>query len=428
MQKINKVARRALLSGTTIAVVGMLSHAMVSTNAQAQAAGGTGGTGGTGTGGSGGGDTVPTCVSLGLTNPVYLGGSTAVASVMDAIGPVLAKAATPLTVVYTSAGSCDGVNTITAGLKLSSSATYFDSNGVKGTCSLSNQTIDIGLSDVFPTSCPGIAAADLAGIGDFAGPVQAMNFAVPIAAQATSISAAAAYLTVGLGADGGTDWNKPALYAFRNFQSGTETMIAKAIKLDTSKWPAAADKGGAGAVVSALKTPAGPADQTIGILASNQTDGNRDTIKRLAFQGYDQSCALYPDSSYASKDKENVRNGSYEIWGPLHMLAKVDGTGAPTDAKAKQLLDILLGNTTLAGVDPVDLEISANTVPQCAMRVKRTSEIGKPVAFSPEGACGCFFDSKRGDASACVACTAANAATVCKGSTPTCSHGFCEVK
>jgi ABC-type phosphate transport system substrate-binding protein len=409
MRKLSNL-RRALFSCPTIAALGILAHGVFNNNeAHAQEA-------------------PPTCASLGFTNPVYLAGSTAVQSVINAIGPKLATAATPVQLVYTSAGSCDGVNTIVGGLKLSSNASYWDASGTLGTCSLNAQAIDIGLADVFPTSCPDITADALAGIGDFGGPVQSMNFAVPAAASATSISASAAYLTIGLGATGGTDWPKPELYAFRNFQSGTETMIAKAINVPTSKWPAAADKGSAGNVVTALKTPTGPADQTIGILASNQTDDNRDTIKRLAFQGYDQTCAYYPDSSLSSKDKANVRDGTYAIWGPLHMLTKVDTGGVPTDPQAKALLDIMLDKAPVTGVDIVDLEITANTVPQCAMHVQRTSELGAPTAYVPDTSCSCYFDSKRGDASACTACTTETAATVCPAGHKACNHGYCEVK
>ena len=71
------------------------------------------------------------------------------------------------------------------------------------------------------------------------------------------------------------------------------------------------------------------------------------------------------------------------------------------------MLDILLSNTPVDGVDPVQAEIDNNTVPQCAMNVERTSELGKPKAYSPVGACDCYFDSKTGgDISACKTCEA----------------------
>jgi hypothetical protein len=415
MRKLIRLTRKALISCPTVAVVGILAHAIFSNEAHAQA-------------------TPPpaTCASVGFTNAVYVEGSTAADSVIKALGPALSMAAQPIQIVYVSGGtigSCDGVDAIVTSVKTSANATYWDATGATQTCSLSNQAIDVGISDVFPTSCPSITTDLLTNVGDFPGPVQSMNFVVPAGATENSISAAAAYLTVGLGANGGTPWNNPAGWAFRNFNSGTETMIAAAINVPTAKWPIAADKGGSGAVVTAIGTPTTPADATIGILASNQADANRTTIKRLAFQGYDQTCAYYPDSSYASKDKANVRDGTYKIWGPSHILAKT--TAGAATGQAKALIDVLEGTTVVPAVDIVTLEINANTTPQCAMHVKRTSELGTPAAFTPDTSCSCYFDSLKGDAAAmaaCTACTTANAATTCPASAPACNHGFCEVQ
>ena len=415
MRKLNKLTRRALTSCPIVVVAGLLAHATFSNQAHAQTV-------------------PPTCASQGIVNPIYVEGSTAADSVIKALGPKLSALASPISIVYISGGtigSCDGVDSILNATPTSANATYWTAAGTATTCTLSAQVMDVGISDVFPTSCPTGAAAtapQLAALGDFPGPVQSMNFVVPAAAQANSISSEAAYLTVGFGATGGTDWNVPADYAFRNFNSGTETMIAAAIGVPTAKWPAAADKGGSGAVVTFIGSPTTPADTTIGILASNQADANRTTIKRLAFQAKGETCALYPDSSFASTDKANVRNGTYKIWGPSHILAKVDGSGVETDASAKTLIDIIEGTTVIDGVDLVTLEINANTTPQCAMHVKRTSELGTPAAYVPDTSCSCYFDSLKGDASACTACTTANAATVCPAGKTACNHGFCEVK
>ena len=414
MKRLINPTKRVLISCSTLAVVGVLAHGTFSNKAAAEDP-----------------PVVPTCASLNLANPVYLTGSSAVSTVVAQLGPKLAAATTPTSLVYIKGGSCDGVNSVVGNFTLTGTATYWTAGGLAAgaSCTLSAQKATVGLSDVFPTSCPEVTTASLAGVGDFAGPVQAMNFVVPIAATQNAISAEAGYLLVGFGAQSETDWSNPALYAFRNFQSGTETMLAKAINVPTSKWPTAADKGGSGGVVTAIASPTGAADATIGILASNEADNNRDKIKRLAFKGYGQECAFYPDSTYSSKDKLNVREGHYAVWGPLHMLTKVDANNVPTSAVAKGFLDVLSGAAVVDGVDPVDLEIAANTVPQCAMKVKRTSEVGPISSYAPSGACGCFFDKKvGGDASACVACTAENAATKCVGSTKVCSHGYCEVK
>lgn len=373
---------------------------------------------------------VPTCASL--PDPIYVAGSSAVRPVLQSLGKSLALASTPSTIVYVAAnGSCDGVNSIVTGLKVTAGPKYVDNSGALLDCTLPSggQAIDVGMSDVFPTSCPDVTADLLTGIGDFAGPVQSMNIVVPKAATQTTISAEAAYLTFGLGAQGKTDWDNPDLYAIRNFQSGTETMTAKAINVPTNKWQGK-DKGGSGGVVTYISAPPGDPDKTIGILASNEADtvANRMTIKRLAFQPYGEQCALYPDSSYASKDKFNVRNGLYQIWGPLHMLANVDAQGVPTNTKAKQLLDVLLGNTTVDGVDVISIEATNNTVPQCAMKVQRTSELGTPKAYNPAGQCGCYFESIVLGTDSPPGCTACTKAADCSSAAPACNNGFCEVK
>jgi hypothetical protein len=371
---------------------------------------------------------VPLCADL--PSPVYIAGSSAVGNVLAILGGKLSAATPPTTLVYIKgAGSCDGVNAIVSGLKVSAGPNYWDANGNKADCALPSTgvAVDLGLSDVFPSSCPDITPDLLTGVGDFAGPVQSMNIVVPKGATQSLISAEAAYLTFGLGKAGKTDWNNPALFAIRNFQSGTETMIAKAINVPTNKW-LGTDANGSSGVVTAI-TNATDLDRTIGILASNEADqpANRLNIKRLAFQPYGETCALYPDSDYSSHDKANVRTGKYQIWGPLHMLAKVDDQNVPTDQKAKDLLDILLGNTAISGVDVTAIETDAFTVPQCAMKVSRSEELGKPKAFSPDGACGCFFEFKTtGTASSgCKACTTA---AQCTAAAPLCNHGYCEVK
>ncbi len=401
---MRKLLKLAVVSGAAVAALGMTRQA----SAQVQPA--------------------PLCADQ--PDPVYVAGSSAVRPVLQALGKALANAATPSTIVYIGAsGSCDGVNSIVTGLKVTAGSTYVDNTGALLPCTLpaGGQAVNVGMSDAFPTSCPDVTPALLAGIGDFAGPVQSMNIVVPKAATQTTISAEAAYLTFGLGAAGKTDWDNPALYAIRNFQSGTETMIAHAINVPTNKWKGV-DKGGSGGVVTAISAPTGDVNKTIGILASNDADStaNRMTIKRLAFQPYGEQCALYPDSSFASLDKFNVRNGLYQIWGPLHMLAKVDAGGVPTDPKAKELLDVILGNTVIAGVDPVAIEIDTNTVPQCAMNVQRKAELGPITAYNPTGQCDCFFESKRGTLPAsCKVCTM-NAD--CTAAAPACNHGYCEVK
>ena len=434
MRRLVSLTGRALKAGTTIAVVGLIAHGTFS-NRPAKAA-----------------DpacdiTDPTqtcnCSDYGLVNPVYMAGSSAVRPVINAISIPLVSAASPITLVYSSTGSCDGVNSVVSGLALTSTATFYKAGAqTQWKCQLSGETIDVGLADVFPTSCPSITSSSLTGITDTAGPIQAMNFVTPYASTQNTISAEAAYLAIGFGADttkNKTAWNNPANWAFRNFQSGTETMLATAINVPTGNWPAlgsAGDKGSSGGVLNAVAAASADPETTLGILASNEADAvlptgaphagesARKYIKRLAYQHYGQQCAYYPDSSFGSLDKLNVRKGRYAVWGPLHMLTK------NPSANAQKALDLITEKQTLPDVDVVGLEIDNNTIPQCAMTVQRKAEMGPITPYTPDHPCGCFFDSKRGETAAANACKdlQCDDDTDCSGTKPACNHGYCEAK
>ena len=183
---------------------------------------------------------------------------------------------------------------------------------------------------------------------------------------------------------------------------------------------------------SPLATPTGDVDKTIGILAAGETDepANRLTINRLAFQDYDQTCAYYPDSDFTSHDKQNVRDGHYQIWGPLHLLTKVNsGTKTPSDADVKTVIDILTGKVTVADVKVLDLAISKHMVPECAMRVQRTTELGPLSSFQPEESCGCYFDATVIDGEAPAECAECDTDADCVNpDRPSCNFGYCEVQ
>ncbi len=76
----------------------------------------------------------------------------------------------------------------------------------------------------------------------------------------------------------------------------------------------------------------------------------------------------------------------------------------------------------MAGTDVVTLEVTKNLVPECAMQVSRSTEIGELTSVNPT--CTCFYDSLRGgNVDNCVACSDAKP---CANKTLTCSYGFCE--
>lgn len=388
------------------------------------------------------------CNTLGGGNPqVYVTGS-------SAIKPFIAQLAYALrgtqTIIYVSQGSCAGAEAITGDVKIPSAennADIFINSAAGEKCSVPSGGViaDLGVSDVFAESCSQVGELP-DGVKDFQGPIQVMNFVVPIGADASiqSISAEAAYLVYGFDvasdnpatnkswADG-TPWtNKDAIWA-RNGSSGTQSMIGKAIGVDAGAWPistytdgggAAHNTGSSGGMVAKIGVTTGDLDATIGILASTELDDNRATIRGLAYQHYGQICGYWPDSTSGSKDKANVRNGKYAIWGPLHMFAKVDARGVPERDAVADLIGYVDGSKALAGVDLLTLQASKNVVPVCAMEVSRSEELGEYQSVNPS--CTCAYLDARGelDEDACKACEEDSECT--EGNKTTCSYGFCE--
>src|SRR5262249_55501359 len=145
-----------------------------------------------------------------LPNRVVIDGSSAVGVFVAKLAQELLQSNPPISVIYKSEGSCNGVNYLAsvAPLYPSGTALYWTAaSGDAGlTCDLAPSTpADIGISDVFASSC-GYSGLP-ANVKDFTGPIQTMTFAVNENSTAQVISAEAAYLTFGLGDTGGTPWN-----------------------------------------------------------------------------------------------------------------------------------------------------------------------------------------------------------------------------
>jgi ABC-type phosphate transport system substrate-binding protein len=381
-----------------------------------------------------------------LTNPVYVTGSSAVQPLMASVAAALSQAATPITIIYQKGGSCVGVNAVVKGQTIAGTGTYWTgADGgvpIASTCDLPaadagvGQAVDIGASDVFAVSCPAVAAADVtaASVGDFWGPNQIMVFVAPKAAtQVKNISAEAAYLTMGKALTGKvvSPWTDGNALAIRNASSGTQTMIGKAIHLDAASW-FGVDKGSAQNVEAAIKTAndTSSTPQTgLGIVSTGEADNDRAFMKVLAFQPLGGKCAFWPDSSLTSFDKANVIVGDYPIFGPLHLLTKVDASNVPVNANAAKIVSYFTGTADPPGgpTQLLDLEIANHTVPQCAMKVKRTSEMGDLAAYKSDKPCGCYFAAKVPGGAAPASCTACPNGNECSA-TQTCSYGYCEAK
>ena len=388
------------------------------------------------------------------TNVVYAAGSTALRPFLGSIAPILAAAATPYTIVYQSQGSCTGVDALYStdpkkhvlADAVGNWAVYYDAAGASHECWLdlsgrgdpttfapatpNYPNVDLGVSDVFAASCgySGLPAGIT--IADYPGPIQPMTFIVNSKSKETSISADAAYLAFGLGGGPGvatgdmskptSPWSDPTQFYVRNSASGTQQMLSRAIGVPATSWWGV-NKGSSGAVVSGLLAvdPA-LADKAIGIVSTDLADANRGNLRILALKSRGQSCGYLPDSTITTKDKINVRDGHYPVWGPVHFFAQTSN-GQP-NAAASAFVSVF--NQPHLDISLLTAISSRGLVPQCAMKVTRSTELGDMSPFKPDPAasCSCSFEKIANGGTTCKACASVSDCP----NRGACNYGFCE--
>lgn len=382
------------------------------------------------------------CDATGLAGtPVYVAGSSAAKPMLKQISNTLAAAAQPVRLIYVSLGSCLGLSQFTTNTNVTATAVYWDANLGEQTCTyptVQGVPADIAISDVYASSCANVTVP--ADEKDFTGSAQIFGLVVPPTSKETSISMEAGLVIYGFGGvtnpiDPWTDVN----YIFKRdpTASGTYAMLSKVLGLDPAKMKGTIPGAGkSGDILTAVHNADATApNKAIGVLSADYFDANRtgmSAVKLLAYQHKGAACGLFPDSSSSALDKANVRAGLYPFWGPLHFLVKVDNQGNPSSMLVKEVLSFF----TRTGLDDtnkkkmIDNEVAAFTVPQCAMKVKRTAEVapvdsGLSSYDSPEP-CGCYYEYKATNATTCKACPAGDGD--CSGNTPKCRYGYCEAK
>jgi ABC-type phosphate transport system substrate-binding protein len=381
--------------------------------------------------------TNPTCASL--MNPVYLDGSSAFGPTVQVFAAKLLAEASPITIVYLQPGSCSGVNVIATKADITGTGIYYPTSTTTGTCTLppSGQKADIGVSDVFYGSCGANVPATMPpDLKDFPGPVQAMEFIVPKANTTTGyLTAAEAQDIYGCGptADVATFTSAAGIFC-RNQDSGTQIIISDNIGLPAALPFACVSATGSGALATAVAGYS-IANASIGFLGADVYDKNRMFLNALAFQAVGQTGAFYADSNSSIKDRQNVRDGHYPMWGYEHMMTYVGGDGTtPVNANAAKVINLILGTTSDANVgDYVQLEGAAGTVPLCAMGVQKHNDSPGYLSATTAPTCTCaYVKAASGTApTGCVACGGGSdggadaAVGGCTGG-KTCQHGFCE--
>jgi hypothetical protein len=389
--------------------------------------------------GDGAPPTLPLCVdpANGRGQVVYLTGSSNFPPLLAKLAPlVLATGYTP---VFQVSSSCTGVKSVFSDhpndhmmadpspSPAAKYASYFSADGTSTKCSLGagGAQVDVGESDIFSSTCDGYGAPG-GPIGEYLGPVQAMVLVVPGKSRESAITEEAARAVFGMG--GVAPWTDPSLYFIRNSGTGTQQMIGHAIDVPAgSFW--GVDRGTASSVDALMRVISDEtlAEQAIGIISADYYDDDRDNLRALAFKATDQECAYLPDSSQFKKDKRNVRDGHYPIWGPVHFFTEVNN-GVPTSPGAQAFVSVVSVPNVQQTL--LDAFINSSLVPTCAMTVQRSSELGPLTQYVPPFECGCYFEASPNVSGAappgCTHCATANDCT--DPARPACNLGYCEVQ
>ncbi len=357
---------------------------------------------------------------------LVVAGSTAIKPLVREVAKVLA-ATESASIYYAGLGSCLGVELIVEGKALQEGTlSTWNAAGDETSCELLTGTavVDIGVSDVFPGSCLPLANGLPSNVADFLGPVQTMVFAVPQASQEQSISAEAAYYVYGFGAESGVSpWTEESFIFQRNASSGTQTMIGLGIGVPAVQFRGTETSGSGDLLERLLRVPREAANSAIGILSASHVEQNRSTVRPLAFQDFGATCATLPNRTVRSREKFNVRHGSYPIWGPVHLMTTVDAERRPADPLARRVIGFVDGSLPAPGdLDLIALQADEGVVPQCAMRVERDLEMGPLSPFVPSQPCSCAYEEAANGVTECAPCQT----TVQCGERQACSFGYCE--
>jgi ABC-type phosphate transport system substrate-binding protein len=375
-----------------------------------------------------------------LDNPVVVSGSTAVQPFLAEVAKSLSGGTgdKKLSVVFKSSGSCSGVATLAADTTpdgacttascVSGTALYWTADGEASkpsTCTLAadGQHVDLTLSDVYKESCEGVSGLDA--LLDQTFTVIPFAFIVPHASSQVAIDAREAYYAYGLGPAGMVKpWvNKDMLFQ-RSNTSGTQITVFKNVRIPVGSNNGVDAKSG-GNMLSSVAA-ASDAEAAIGFAGTDAIDSKRSSVTVLAYRHFDQKSYYYPDSSFTSFDKKNVRDGHYPLWGYEHMLLRKDSSGKALSAAGQKLADVLTEKTALPGTKTAtEIAVKSSLVPLCAMKVDRKTDGGDFSVYKPEAACGCFFDKNvtSGD----TKCTPCKANADCSSS-ESCNLGYCEAK
>jgi len=379
----------------------------------------------------------------GVPNPVVVAGTPAAEPLVQQVAKLLQSGRAesdpnPLTVVWQLTSSCGGIEALALDTKDSSCATGACITGkakfwtqdwqdsAPKTCNLeaTGTKVDLALSDVFPATCPGFGGNQPAGLLDWRGPVT--PYALVMAKQAIeqAMHAEEAHFVFGTGKSAGVKpWlNDAKIFVFGDRDAG-QLLLGSRIKLGPGKWKGTQVASPDDLILGLLTDP----PSAVGILPTPLAELRRNDVRTLAFQALGQHGAFFPDRKATSFDKQNVRDGHYPLWGFLHAVLREDPiqAGNPKSQNGARLAKILLAQAQV-GKDKQEvlpMQVAAGFVPQCAMRVTRTSDAGVLTPYNNTEPCHCWFE--KNVTNGLLGCMECPSGTCAVG---TCRRKFCEVQ
>lgn len=363
---------------------------------------------------------------------IYGAGGSAQRDLIGKIAVVLQNGDDPVHIVYKDdGGACSGMNALvgTADPNITGTAYYWDSTtGSRTACDLplAGAPVDFASMIVTPYACPLVSEDLLDDIVTAEGPISAMAVIVAEASTQQAISSEAFYLVYGLGAAANiSPWNNPdpSYYIRRDENSAAQQILSLATGLPATSFYGT-DAGSNSNSVALLSVLADP-EQGISFCSADVADANRATTNTLAWKQTGQNVAYWPDSTAASFDKKNVRDGHYPLWMPGFLYAKGDAaTGTPYDDNVRTFMEYFSGAVQPPGTTQTitDTAIANKNIPSCAMTVTRDGDVGPLYAYAPPEPCGCYYEFSANGSSDCSTC---DDSTPCSG-TEVCRNGFCE--
>lgn len=369
------------------------------------------------------------CSSLDLPNPIYGAGGSAITATLKRVAVELAKLpeADRVTIFYSDPGACSGYQAF-LDENVKTQFKYWDAAGVETKCDaddlINGQPVDFAHMGNAADFC--IGGTQPNDVLDTLGPVQTVNLITNKSSVEDSISAEAAYLAFGLGAAGDAGpWTIEAGLQLRKSDSFVHLFVAESLGVPPTAFKGFSPPWGTNQEIVQAVGNFATADASLGYVSSSAAEAGKATVKTLAYQHFDQTCGVYPDSTATRFDKQNVRRGKYHFWTPGHFYARHQG-GEIANENAAKLIGWFTG--TLAAPGDIDVNeqiILAGDTPQCAMQVQREGTVGAISSFAPDKPCGCYFETiaLKEVPETCSTC---EADTDCGGDTPSCNYGFCE--